>query len=296
MVSLSLRCALLLLAGALAAPAFAQTVEPTNSVVPPGAELQLGLDARTLYTDATFDALMDLVEASSSYQAHAEQLAAWGFDPREDVQEVVFAVDRFGAADAEFVIVATGTLSADEMNVRLGEQAAVTRTENTLGPIWTDERGTSLLVTDTVAIAGVGAMFEHALQAVSDGVQRATDGAPATVWLRLDASDEVRAQHPALRDLLTVTAMVEVDATPAFRVRAIVADDATAGAAAEELRHLLEAAAAVPEVSALRIERLVSDAVVVVNGSEVSLDTEIDTATWTRFSSMLSDLIAEELR
>ncbi len=274
----------------------AEAVDAQVGVISQDAELRIGINARELYSDATFDAIMDLVENSRSYQEQAGHLAAWGFDPRADVHEFVFAVDRFGAADAEFVMVASGDLSADEMTRRLNEQEGLTANEGPLGRQWTDARGTSFVVTDRVAIAGVGDMLAHTQQAVLAGGANASDGAPSTVWLQLQVSDAVRAQHPALQSLRSLLAMLEVDATPALRIRAELVDAADAEQAAAELRHLFTVLGDVPEVEALHIEGLVRDAVVEVDGTHLRMDTEIDTATWSRFSRMLSDLVEEELR
>ena len=285
----------------------AEAVDAQVGVISQDAELRIGINARELYSDATFDAIMDLVENSRSYQEQAGHLAAWGFDPRADVHEFVFAVDRFGAADAEFVMVASGDLSADEMTRRLNEQEGLTANEGPLGRQWTDARGTSFVVTDRVAISGVGDMLAHTPlathgtgeldeAAVLAGGANASDGAPSTVWLQLQVSDAVRAQHPALQSLRSLLAMLEVDATPALRIRAELVDAADAEQAAAELRHLFTVLGDVPEVEALHIEGLVRDAVVEVDGTHLRMDTEIDTATWSRFSRMLSDLVEEELR
>lgn len=279
----------------LAASSRAQDVTPPP-LVPPDVQLAIGLDARTLYGDATFDALMDLIEASASYQAHAGQLAAWGFDPRADVHEVVFAVDRLGAADAEFVVVVTGELSVGEMEQRMAAQPGLRREQTPTGTIWRDARGTSYALTGRVAVAGVGGMFEQARDAVLRGASVATTGGTATAWMRLSTTDELRARYPALATLLSLEASIEVDATPAFHLAARMTDPEAASAGMGEIRHALDAAAQVPEVEALGIGPLVHRAVVAVRGTTVTFDSEIDAASWNQFSARLSDLVAEELR
>lgn len=276
-------------------PARAQDAPPPQ-LVPADAELIIGLDARTLYADDTFNALMDLVEASESYIAHTAQLEAWGFDPRADVHEVIFAVDRIGAADAEFVVVVTGELSVEEMRERMAAETDLTQRATENGIIWSDARGTSYALGSEVAVAGVGAMFEQAHAAVLAGASTATEGGGATIWMRLATTDTLRAGHPALESLLAVEASIEVDSTPAFHIYARMDSREAAEAGMGELRHMLNAAGEVPEVSALGIGPLIDRAVVAVRGTTVSFDSEIDAASWNEFSGMLSDLVAEELR
>lgn len=274
----------------------AHAQEPTSSLLPADTELVLGLDARTLYADETFNAIMDLVEASESYQAHARQLEAWGFDPRADVHEVVFAVGELGDPESDFVVVVTGELSASEMETRMGAHDDLRREATPEGPIWRDSRGTAYWLSESVAVAGTGELFEYALRAVRAGAPTHGGAGSRTVWMRLETTDELRAHHPALASLLRLEASLSVDSTPAFHIAARMADPETAQAGMREIRNVLTSVAEVPEVSALRMEGLVRSAVVAIRGTTVTLDTEIDAASWNHFSSMLSDLVAEELR
>ena len=290
--------AVLLIAGSAAAqdgPTDGVPDDP-QTVVPERAELVIGLDARTLYGDATFDAIMDLVEASEGYRSHTSQLEAWGFDPRADVHEVVFAIDRFGAPDAEFVVVATGDLSATNVTSRLDEQAGLARVDSDAGPVWRDVRGTTYAITERVAIAGQGTMFTHAQDAIAAGARRATSTAESTVWLRARPSAALRERLDVLGTMQLLEAFLEVDSTPAIRVRVSFDDENEAIRAVAELERIVRAVADIPEVSALRIDGLLRNAVVVAEGTTVRMDAEIDASTWNVFSDMLSDLIAEELR
>lgn len=288
--------------GLLVVAATATAQVPADSaralpVVPNDAELVLAVDCRAIYNDPTFDAVMDLVEASESYTENAGTLAAWGFDPRADVQELVFAVENLGDASSEFVIVAAGELSAAEVNLQLSQRTEVTAVSDERGSYWAFGDSLHYLVTDAVAIAGRGEMFAHARSAVLNGSTQAWRGQEQAIQLNIAVDEELRAAHPALGAyLVDLVVSLQLGREPTFRVRAETPSPEAASSALSEVVQVLQAVLDVPEVSAMGLNGLLENADVTTDGSTVNVVAVLDAESWLTFSDTLSELVAEELR
>ncbi len=279
---------------ALAEPADSARALP---VVSDEAELVLAVDCRAIYNDPTFDAVMDLVEASDSYTENAGTLAAWGFDPRADIHELVFAVESLGDATSEFVIVAAGELSASEVNQQLSQRPEVTAVTDESGSYWASGGSLHYLVTDAVAIAGRGEMFQHARTALLQGSTRAWRGHEHAVELNIAVDEELRAAHPALGAyLIDLVVSLELGREPTFRVRAETPSPEAASSASAEVLQVLQAVIDIPEVSAIGLNGLLENADVTTEAETVNVVAVLDAESWLTFSATLSELVAEELR
>lgn len=267
------------------------------AIVPADAELVLAVDCRAIYNDPTFDAIMDLVEASEGYEQNASTLEAWGFEPRADVHELVFVVGDLGTSDAEFVIVAAGELSADEVNQQLQSRDELSRIEDERGAYWQDANGLRYVVTPSVAIAGRGEMFAHAREATLNGSTRAWRGSEHAIQLNVHIDEELRQAQPALGSyLVDLVASVELGREPTFRVRAETPSSSAASSAVTEVVQVLQAVLDIPEVSAMGFDGLLENADVTTEESVVHVTAVLDAESWRQFSATLSDLVAEELR
>ena len=273
------------------------------TLVSPRAELVIGLDARRLYRDDIFDALMTVVEASGSYRARAQTLSAWGFNPRDDVHELVFAVETFGLEDSAFVIVATGDLSANEIRAQLDGWARLHPTPDSAVPrdggsehTWIDPAGISYMVAVHVAIVGRGFMFTYAQAAFSAGVSQPYGDMDGTLWMNISPREDRGAALPGVLAINHLTVGVEVDATPSLALRAEMNDPAKAEEGAAELRTLLTRIAHIPEVSAFGLTDVVRQVSLEVEGDDLVLHSELSAQQWQRFSTILAELVSEELR
>ena len=266
-------------------------------VVPADADLVLALDCRAIYNDPTFDAIMDLVEASDGFVRNASPLEAWGFDARADVHGIVFVVGDLGASDGEFVIIAAGELSADEVNGQLSERGELSRTEDDRGGYWEDANGLHFLVTPRIAIAGTGEMFTHARNATLGGSTQAWRGSDQAIQLNVHIDEELREAHPALGSyLVDLVVSVELGREPTFHLRAETPNPSAASSAVAEVVQVLQAVLDIPEVTAMGFDGLLQNADVSTDGSVVNVSAVLDAESWRQFSATLSELIAEELR
>lgn len=260
------------------------------------AQLVLAVDCRAIYNDPTFDAIMDLVEASEAFTQNAEPLAAWGFDPRADIHELVFVVADLGSASGEFLIAASGDLSAEEINAQLEQGEHLTAGSDERGTWW--ERDTVRFVaTADVAIIGVGLLFDRARAALLDGFPLAWGTSEHAIELRVAIDEDLRAAHPALGPhLVDLVASISLGREPTFRLRAETPNEHAATSAVAELAQILQSVLDVPEVRAMGLDGLLENAQVVADGRFVSVTAVLNAESWARFSTTLSELIAEELR
>lgn len=283
------------LVGLLTVDASAQSARQLP-VVRDSAELVLAVDCRAIYNDPTFDAVMDLVEASEEFARNAERLAAWGFDPRSDLREVVFVVADLGTASGEFLIVASGDLAATEIDQQLREGGLVTRGTDDAGEWWAYD-DVRFIVTPTVAIAGVGALFEHARTAIHSEPAQVAESSPHALELHVRVDEELRGIHPALgAHLLDLVASLELGREPTFHLRAETPSPESASQAVGEVAQILQSVLDVPEVRAMGLGGLLENANVAAEGATVEVTAVLDAESWARFSATLSDLVEEELR
>ncbi|MCB9533307.1 MAG: hypothetical protein H6698_03130 [Myxococcales bacterium] len=292
-----MRLSFLVLAAALAVVPRVAAAEdaPVDvaSIAPTDGAITLYLDCHQVYANRTFLRVMDVIEASSSYQAAKPTLDAWGFEPRSDLRELVVVFDALTGA-ANWVAVAAGDIDPAPLEAQLGERLSAVTDE--LGRLFRDG-DISYDVRDGLAIAGTGGLFSGArARAYTRGDAGAPSRPAGTLWLHVVPTDADRAGVPSLASLEELTISLALDDTPSLALDARLRTEADAAAAAVELNRALRTLATVPEATAFGFGTLLSSTAAVAEGDHVRLDAELDAASWAHFSQMLEDLVEEELR
>ncbi len=283
-----------------AADAHAGDGRELAGLLPQDAEIKMLLDCEAIYTAPLFGRVMDHIEASSSYERFADELAEWGFRPRGDVATIALAMPRLDRESAEFVIVALGTVERADVERQMRARQRLRRESDALGDYFVDSTSDVHygFGSETTLIAGSPALFSGARARMAEGTD-ATDESfarPGTFWIAVTPSAESRRAHVSLEAVDTLFISLVIDESPSLHVSITVDDDHDPDEATQQLRHVLETVATTPELDAFGLADVLESAAVSVDGRRIALEASIDASEWAHFSDTLVELIAEEVR